>query len=152
MGRKPRIKDEPEPSFDVAAYTEQFAAAVALLEEEHGPLADAGLSVDQVAAAYAALREIPVEQALDEVRVYLGALAASEDLTERAIAATKAFGALVTFEPCPHCGADLIPHGTENPHTAGAVHCNGCGCCFQDGEQRPGHELCRPALAALVTD
>lgn len=38
---------------------------------------------------------------------------------------------------CPNCRAHLIPHGDDNPHKAGAWHCNGCGTCWAPGLRHP---------------
>lgn len=46
---------------------------------------------------------------------------------------------------CPHCQSDLLAHSGANPHTVGAMHCNTCGCCFVDGELRPGTLACKIA-------
>ena len=52
----------------------------------------------------------------------------------------------MTTAGCPHCGDELIPHGSENPLKEGAQHCNGCGCCFDaSGSPRVGHPLCLQA-------
>lgn len=42
---------------------------------------------------------------------------------------------------CPICEGPLIDHGYENPHKAGAHHCNQCGACWASGmrELREGH-------------
>lgn len=52
-----------------------------------------------------------------------------------------------TDELCPHDGAQLVQHGPENPHKAGAWHCSECGCCFLNNALRDGHAGCAAALA-----
>lgn len=39
---------------------------------------------------------------------------------------------------CPNCHGELVKHGDENRHKAGASHCNSCGACWKPGlhEQR----------------
>jgi ribosomal protein L37AE/L43A len=32
---------------------------------------------------------------------------------------------------CPNCNAEMVKHGPENPHKAGAWHCSNCGACWQ---------------------
>ena len=34
---------------------------------------------------------------------------------------------------CPNCKGELVKHGDENPHKAGAYHCNQCGVCWAPG-------------------
>lgn len=48
---------------------------------------------------------------------------------------------------CPHCKTKLIPHDAASGAKVGAVHCDGCGCCFlEDGETpRPGVPVCDKA-------
>lgn len=46
---------------------------------------------------------------------------------------------------CPHCKTELTPHEVdEGLAKYGALHCDGCGCCFQaDGETpREGVPVC----------
>ncbi len=38
---------------------------------------------------------------------------------------------------CPHCKGELVKHGDENPHKAGAYHCNNCGTCWAPGLRAP---------------
>ena len=44
---------------------------------------------------------------------------------------------------CPLCNSELIDHGYDNPHKAGAHHCSNpeCGACWASGmrELREGH-------------
>lgn len=49
---------------------------------------------------------------------------------------------------CGHCAGELVAH--EGGEKDGALHCNGCGCCFvEDGETlRPGHPACKIAADA----
>jgi ribosomal protein S27AE len=45
---------------------------------------------------------------------------------------------------CPHCAAKLAAHADGD-----RFHCDACGCCFlKNGELRPGHTACKPALDA----
>lgn len=50
---------------------------------------------------------------------------------------------------CTHCKYPLEPHDTEYGAKRGALHCAGCGCCFQaDGKTpREGVPVCDLASA-----
>lgn len=51
---------------------------------------------------------------------------------------------------CKHCGSALTDHETFAPKSGGALHCDGCGCCFLlDGvTPRPGVPVCALVGAA----
>lgn len=39
---------------------------------------------------------------------------------------------------CPNCNGEMVKHGPENPHKAGAWHCSQCGGCWRGNHLREG--------------
>lgn len=53
---------------------------------------------------------------------------------------------------CRHCNERLTPHDAATGVKRGALHCYGCGCCFNaDLSAREGVPVCVRALANLTS-
>lgn len=78
-----------------------------------------------------------------------GDIPPSSAAAEEGPASRAASSSAPKTQTCPHCKGKLAPHEAGNPHTADALHCESCGCCFTaDLALRPGHPPCKASLGA----